>query len=85
MGNKCRQSNTIYKLKDESEVLKPDVYIEKGTERHTFPSAEANNAKAKAAEGAACESNDDCESAWCNMWAIPHVCGGDEMAALIVQ
>jgi hypothetical protein len=28
-----------------------------------------------------CETNDDCESAWCNMWAIPHVCGGDEVSA----
>ena len=38
----------------------------------------------KAAEGAPCESNDDCESAWCNMWAIPHVCGGDEKEAFVI-
>ena len=39
------KANTIYKLKEYSEVLEPDVYIEKGEERQTFPSAEANNAK----------------------------------------
>ena len=38
-------------------------------------------AMSKAAEGAPCAVNDDCESAWCNMWAIPHVCGGDEVTA----
>ena len=37
---------------------------------------------AKAAEGESCETNDDCESAWCNMWAIPHICGGDEVKAV---
>ena len=28
----------------------------------------------KAADGENCEMNDDCQSGWCNMWAIPHTC-----------
>ena len=28
-----------------------------------------------AAVGEPCDVNDDCESGWCNLWAIPHACG----------
>ena len=73
-GAICGQFVTLVDLKTMARQLSAINAMAMATSRVAGAAPDENGADV----GEACETNDDCTSGWCSLFAIPHVCASDD-------